>query len=113
MIEQMRSDEQERRLANRQAPNSPSAASSRESDEGYWAYMQRQVQERTANLGITGDSIDKLEDNSSGWANDVNKFVGKQKKKAVMGGKCFFTIFHLVLLLVDFGQSSGASLDFS
>ncbi len=49
--------------------------------------MQRQVQERTASLGIMGDSIEKLEDNSSSWANDVNKFVSKQKKKAVMGGK--------------------------
>ena len=49
--------------------------------------MQRQVQERTENLGIMGDSMDKLEDNSSGWANDVNKYVGSQKKKAVMGAK--------------------------
>lgn len=88
MIEQMRADEQERRLANRQGPSSPSGAPNPgPSDEGYWAYMQRQVQERTANLGIMGDSIDKLEDNSSSWANDVNKFVSKQKKKAVMGGK--------------------------
>lgn len=88
MMEQMRSDELERRLATRQVSNSPSAAAPGPSDEGYWAYMQRQVQERTANLGIMGDSIDKLEDNSSSWANDVNKFVSKQKKKAVMGGKC-------------------------
>ena len=88
MIEQMRSDELERRLASRQDPNSPSAAGQGPSDEGYWAYMQRQVQERTASLGIMGDSIDKLEDNSSSWANDVNKFVSKQKKKAIMGGKC-------------------------
>ncbi len=88
MIEQMRSDEQERRLANRQGPSSPSGTHDPgPSDEGYWAYMQRQVQERTASLGIMGDSIEKLEDNSSSWANDVNKFVSKQKKKAVMGGK--------------------------
>lgn len=91
MIEQMQSDERERRLASRQGSNnSPSATASGPSDEGYWAYMQRTVQERTANLGIMGDSIDKLEDNSSSWANDVNKFVSKQKKKAVMGSKCFF-----------------------
>ena len=87
MIEQMRSDEQERRIANRQALSSPSAAPPGPSDEGYWAYMQRQVQERTASLGIMGDSIDKLEDNSSSWANDVSKYVSKQKKKAVIGGK--------------------------
>jgi syntaxin-binding protein 5 len=93
MIEQMRSDEQERRLASRQAPSSPPVtAHPGPSDEGYWAYMQRQVQERTANLGIMGDSIDKLEDNSSSWASDVNKFVNKQKKKAVMGGKFPFPL---------------------
>lgn len=105
MLEQMRSDELERRLASRQAPNSPSAVASGPSDEGYWAYMQRQVQERTANLGIMGDSIDKLEDNSSSWADDVNKFVSKQKKKAIMGGKCFLSsldpqpLFYMMLTL--------------
>ena len=91
MIEQMRTDEQERRLASRQAASSASASASASAsgrqEEGYWAYMQRQVQERTESLGIMGDSMEKLEDNSSGWANDVNKYVGKQKKKAVMGSK--------------------------
>ena len=89
MIEQMRADEQQRRVANRPAPTSPAASSSGREQEGYWAYMQRQVQERTENLGIMGDSMDKLEDNSSGWANDVNKYVGNQKKKAVMGSKFY------------------------
>ncbi len=88
MIEQTRAEEQERRLASRQAPVSPSAfAASGRQDEGYWAYMQRQVQERTENLNIMGDSMDRLEDTSSAYANDVNKYVGKQKKKAVMSRK--------------------------
>ena len=87
MLEQMRTDELERRLASRQASSSQSAAAPGPAEEGYWAYMQRQVQERTANLGIMENSIDKLEDNSSSWANDVNRFVSKQKKKAVMGGQ--------------------------
>ena len=47
--------------------------------------QQRQVQERTENLGITGESMNRLEDNSSGFAEDMNKFISKQKKKAVMG----------------------------
>lgn len=29
--------------------------------------------------------MEKLEDNSAGWADDVNKYVNSQKKKAVMG----------------------------
>ena len=85
MIEQMRAEEQQRRIAGRPAPSAPSAASGQ--DEGYWAYMQRQVQERTERLGIMGDSMDKLEENSSGWANDVSKYVNQQKRKVILGGK--------------------------
>ncbi|KAI9870075.1 MAG: hypothetical protein M1830_004715, partial [Pleopsidium flavum] len=68
MIEQMRSEEHQRRITGRPTPTTPPAAGGQ--DEGYWAYMQRQVQERTERLGIMGDSMDKLEENSSGWAND-------------------------------------------
>ena len=91
MIEQMRSEEQQRQQEQRSSNRgtSSSAASSRE-EEGYWAYMQRQVQERTENLGIMGDNMEKLEENSSGWANDVNKFIGQQKRKMVLGGEFIF-----------------------
>ena len=89
MIEQQRAEEAAQRTASRQATSGSS--SSRQppgkQDEGYWAYMQRQIQERTENLGFAEDSMDKLEDNSQGWANDVNKYVNNQKKKMVMGGK--------------------------
>lgn len=47
--------------------------------------MQRTMQERTQSLGLTGDKFDDLQDNSSGLADDVGKFVSKQKKKAVLG----------------------------
>lgn len=97
MIEQMRTEEQERRVVNRQAATSPSTSSaSGRQDEGYWAYMQRQVQERTENLNIMGDSMDRLEDTSANYANDVNKYVGKQKKKAVMSRKFFSSILPLL-----------------
>lgn len=84
MIEQMKYEERERRQAERQGRSVPPSAS--RNDEGYWSYMQRQVQERTERLGIMGDSMDRLEENSSNWANDVSKFVSNQKKKAVLGG---------------------------
>lgn len=58
--------------------------------------MQRQVQERTENLNIMGDSMDRLEDTSANYANDVNKYVGKQKKKAVMS--CMSLTLPLFLL---------------
>ena len=94
MIEQMRSEELQRRTTERS--NGPEPSSSSSKDEGYWAYMQRQVQERTERLNIMGDSMDKLEEQSSNWADDVGKFVSQQKKKAVMSSKCglFFNLVH-------------------
>ena len=47
--------------------------------------MSRQMSERTANLNIMGDRMDSLEANSAGWAEDVNRFVGRQKKNLIMG----------------------------
>ena len=91
MIEQQRADEEAMRVASRQSGPSSSGADKQtpvRQEEGYWAYMQRQVQERTENLGLAGDNMEKLEDNSAGWADDVNKYVSSQKKKAVMGCKC-------------------------
>ncbi|KAF1825030.1 uncharacterized protein K489DRAFT_387144 [Dissoconium aciculare CBS 342.82] len=52
---------------------------------GYWAYMQRQLAERTEKLGLVGDSMESLEKNSSNWLDDVNKFVSKQKRGAATG----------------------------
>lgn len=91
MMEQMKLDDIEHRRAIREGrvPRE-SAAGSNANDEGYWSYMQRQVQERTERLGIMGDSMDRLEENSSNWANDVSKFVSNQKRKAVFGGEFFF-----------------------
>ncbi|KAL4810537.1 lethal giant larvae like, C-terminal-domain-containing protein [Aspergillus unguis] len=85
MIEQMKLEEQERRQAMRDGRYEPPSRSNTGNDEGYFAYMQRQMQERTQNLSFAGDNMDRLEETSSGWANDVNKYVQNQKKKAVLG----------------------------
>lgn len=53
--------------------------------EGYWAYMQRQIQERTENLGLATDSMDRTAEASSSWSDDVSKFVAKQKRQAALG----------------------------
>lgn len=89
MVEQMKSEDQERRRALKEG-RTPSAPVQGSSQEGYWSYMSRQVQERTERLGIVGDSMDRLEENSSGFASDVGKYVQSQKKKAVLGGKSIF-----------------------
>ena len=89
MIQQMQLEEQEKQAAARpsRSQTSGSMNSRGSQQEGYFAYMQRQLQERTENLGIMNDNMDRLEDNSSGFVDDVNKFVKNQKKKAVLGGE--------------------------
>ncbi|KAJ5135603.1 uncharacterized protein N7515_004881 [Penicillium bovifimosum] len=83
MVEKMKLEDEERRKALREGRAPPPEQGG--SQEGYWSYMSRQVQERTERLNIVGDSMERLEENSSGFANDVGKYVQSQKKKAVLG----------------------------
>ena len=87
MIDQMRSEEQQRRMAARPGASATTVSATANQDEGYWAYMQRQVQERTERLGMMSENMDRLGENSSGYLDDVSKFVNQQKRKAVLGGK--------------------------
>lgn len=89
MIEQQRAEAAAQRSLARQGTDSSSSSRPPpgKSQEGYWEYMQRQIQERTENLGLAGDNLDKVEENSQGFADDVGKYVGNAKKKAVMGRK--------------------------
>ncbi|KAJ5950840.1 Lethal giant larvae (Lgl)-like C-terminal [Penicillium vulpinum] len=84
MVEQMKFEDQERRRALKEGRTPPTPAQG-SSQEGYWSYMSRQVQERTERLNVVGDSMDRLEESSSGFATDVGKYVQSQKKKAVLG----------------------------
>lgn len=62
-----------------------SSSSAAESNETWGAWASRQLNERTEKLNLVGDSMDNLQNNSKGWAEDVNKFVGRQKRGFVMG----------------------------
>jgi hypothetical protein len=84
MLEQMRLTEEEQRKALREGRAAPPQQGSQ---EGWGSYMSRQVQERTERLGMVGDTMDRLEENSSNFATDVGKYVQNQKKKAIFGGK--------------------------
>ena len=86
MLEQMRQEDRDRQTAMREQKTAQNSSGS-VSQEGYWSYMQRQIQERTERLGMTNDCMDRLENTSSGWMEDVDKFVKNQKRKAVMGGE--------------------------
>lgn len=86
LLAQTRADEAARRTdaaRARSATNASSSAAAKQ--EGWGEYMQRQVNERAEALGLVGDSMNKLEQNSSGWADDVSKFVSKQKRGFMLG----------------------------
>ncbi|KAI7109065.1 hypothetical protein KC324_g20240, partial [Hortaea werneckii] len=92
MVAQSRAEEEQRRRAARatatgsaSSAGPASAAGGGQGQEGYWAYMQRQLQERTEKLGIIGDSMENLEQNSANWSDEVGKFV-KQQKRSAAGG---------------------------
>lgn len=72
--------------AARQSGNVRAAAGSASGQEGWGQYLSRQLNERTEKLNIMGDSMDNLQEQSAGWADDVNKFIGKQKRNIVLGG---------------------------
>jgi len=88
MIMQAKAEEAQRLQVGRSSASaSAHQAAVAQSDEGYWAYMQRQIQERTEKLGMLGDNMSNLEQNSASWAEDVNKFVGRQKRNAATGSE--------------------------
>jgi syntaxin-binding protein 5 len=89
MIEQTRLDSQAQRQAGSSragvAAGAAAGAAAGSADEGYWAYMQRQITERTEKLGSLSDNVGKLEDASSSWAEEASKYVKKTKQNLVMG----------------------------
>jgi hypothetical protein len=55
------------------------------SQEGWGEYLTRQLNERTERLNMVDDAMSKLQETSSGWAEDVNKFVKRQKRDVLLG----------------------------
>lgn len=70
--------------ATRAGDSSSAAGSSQQ--EGWGDYLTRQLNERTERLNMMGDGMNTLQEQSAGWAEDVNKFMGKQKRNMVLGG---------------------------
>lgn len=96
MVEQMKLDDQERRKAIREGRPPPADQQA----EGYWSSMTRSLQERTERLGLVGDNMDRLEENSSNFATDVGKFVQNQKRKAAFGGEFSFSCIKMRMKLM-------------
>lgn len=90
MIEQMRLEEEEMRKAAREERKHNMQAPRNNQGSAYWSDwsgLQHEMQERTERLGITGDSMERLEENSSNFVEDVNKFISTQKRRAALGCK--------------------------
>ncbi|KAI9883232.1 MAG: pre-mRNA-splicing factor prp46, partial [Watsoniomyces obsoletus] len=94
MLERSRTDDLQRRGGPGSGPGGSSGVSgagpaggppSQGQEEGYWAYMQRQINERTEKLNLVGDSMEQLQEQSAGWAKDVNKYVNQTKRKVILG----------------------------
>lgn len=85
MIAEMQAAQEAEFERQREAARTGRAPKPDASQESYWAYMQRQLAERTENLGLAGDSMDRAAEASSSWSDDVSKFVAKQKRQAALG----------------------------
>ncbi|CAK7201931.1 Lethal(2) giant larvae sro7 [Sporothrix eucalyptigena] len=55
------------------------------SQEGWGQYLTRQINQRAEKMNFMSDSLDSLQEQSQGWADDVNRFVSQQKRNLVMG----------------------------
>jgi syntaxin-binding protein 5 len=105
MLAQARADQLQQRsaaVATARPGSSSAAALANEQDSGYWNYVQKQLAERTQKLGSVNDGMDSLEQTTSNWLGDVNKFVGQQKKNAVTGCKLNDVVGLRVLLTLLF-----------
>lgn len=96
MLAQARSEEEQARRAARANATASSSSNSAypsypldgqppPSNEGWGAWATRQFNERTERLNAVSDGMNNLQQNSAGWADDVNKYVNKQKRGLVMG----------------------------
>ena len=85
MVAEMRAAQEAEFERQREAARTGRAVQPDPNQEGYWAYMQRQLQERTENLGLAESSLDRTAETSSSWSDGVDKFVAKQKRAAALG----------------------------
>lgn len=72
--------------AARAGASASTAAAAGGSQEGWGSYLSRQLNERTDKLNISGDSMDALQNQTQGWADDVDKAVKRQQRNMFLGG---------------------------
>lgn len=76
----------EREATRQRATGAEGSSSGGAEGEGVFANMARTMRERTEKLTFTTDTMERLEESSASFAEDVGKFVSQQKRKALLGG---------------------------
>jgi hypothetical protein len=85
MVAEMRAAQEAEFQRQREAARTGRPPPPNQNQETYWAYMQRQLAERTEALGLAESSIDRAAESSDSWSKDVSSFVAKQKRQAALG----------------------------
>ncbi|UNI17839.1 Lethal(2) giant larvae sro7 [Purpureocillium takamizusanense] len=85
MMEAAAAEQRAARGATGTAGVAAGAAAGAAANETWGAYLTRQLNERTEKLNLMGDGMDDLQQQSQGWADDVSKYINKQKRNMVMG----------------------------
>lgn len=85
MVAEARANQEAEFQRQRDAARTGRAAPPDPNQEGYWAYMQRQIQERTEQLGFAESNMDRAAESSSSFSDGVSDFIKKQKRQAAMG----------------------------
>jgi hypothetical protein len=82
----------ERGMAGSGAGGAGGGARAGTAQEGWGDYLTRQLNERTERLTVVDDAMNRLQEASQGWAEEVNKHVKKGKRDVLLGGvkKSFF-----------------------
>ena len=82
MVAEMRATQDAEFQRQREAARSGRAAPPDPSQEGWGAYMQRQIQERTEQLGLTENSMERTAESSNNFSESVSDYIKKQKRQA-------------------------------
>ncbi len=75
---------EEERQARLNGGGGPSYGASNQ--EGWGDYLTRQLNQRTERLNIMGDTMERVQESSSNWADDASKWASRQKRAIVVKG---------------------------
>ena len=85
MVAEARAQQESEFQRQRDAARTGKAPPPDPSQEGWGAYMQRQIQERTEQLGFAETSMENTANDSAKFSDSVSDYIAKQKRQAALG----------------------------